>query len=49
MEIADITDPTTPALFSSLNTDGHASGIAVEGQYAYLADLDGGLKIIKLW
>ena len=47
----DISDPTTPTLAGSYDTGGYAEGVAVSGDYAYVAnDYDGykGLLIVDV-
>ena len=38
----------SPVLVSSLDTDGDALGVAVAGEYAYVADGDSGLKVVHI-
>jgi len=47
--IVDISDPTAPFIFSSLQTDGYVDDVAIADNMAYLADGGGGFKVVKLW
>ena len=47
--LVDITDPTLPALNSTINTPGQALDFAIRDQYAYIADGANGLLILDLW
>ncbi len=47
LKIADISNPTSPRVISSLDTGG-ASDVYVSGKYAYLADYSSGLIIIDV-
>ena len=38
LQILDVSDPTTPRLLGSYNTDGPVTGVAVSGNYVYLAE-----------
>ncbi|MCD6217757.1 hypothetical protein J7L05_07835 [bacterium] len=49
LKILNISDPSDPFVYSMIETEGATYDVKVERNYAYLADLDGGLKIIKLW
>ncbi len=42
LRIIDVSDPTTR------DTPDSASGIAIRGRYAYVADANGGLQVIDL-
>jgi len=47
--IADIDPPEDAALVEIVEAKGFARGVAVSGDYVYLADSTGGLRIYKLW
>ena len=44
----DISNPANPILKGNYNTSGYAYGVQVVGNYAYVADYGGGLKIIDV-
>lgn len=50
MEIVDVSDPSSPHLISSLELAGSVNIVAilVEGDYAYLADYNGGLYVVDV-
>ncbi len=41
MQVVDVSNPLSPFIASSLNTNGTAVDIRVDGQYAYIADASG--------
>jgi hypothetical protein len=47
--VFDISDPTAPALAGSCDTPGLAEAIVLHGDYAYVADHDGDLRIIEIF
>jgi hypothetical protein len=46
--VLDITDPATPTLEGSFDTSGQACGVAVAGNYAFVADGSDGLQVIDI-
>jgi hypothetical protein len=48
LRIYDISDPSRPSDVGLCRTPGHANGIAVGGDYLYLASLSSGLRIIDI-
>ncbi|MFB3881611.1 MAG: S-layer homology domain-containing protein [Armatimonadota bacterium] len=48
VSVLDITTPAHPVQVAVVDTPGSAEGIAVSGNYAYVADWDGGLRIIDI-
>jgi hypothetical protein len=46
--IVDVTDPSAPELAGSYDTEGYAFGVAVSGNYTYLADEYNGLVIVDI-
>ena len=48
LTIVNIADPAHPAFESKLYSQGYAQGIAVSGNYCYLADGTGGLQVINV-
>jgi len=46
--VIDISDPTNPTLGGAYDTPGYAIGVYVSGNYAYVADEEAGLQIIKI-
>ncbi|WP_226889029.1 DUF4114 domain-containing protein [Nostoc sp. MG11] len=48
LEIIDVTDPAAPSLTARFDTPGNAYGVAVAGNYAYVADYGSGLQIIDI-
>ena len=49
LEIWDVATPSSPTLLGRLNTPGYACGVAVAGNYAYVADYSAGLRIIEFY
>jgi hypothetical protein len=48
LNVINITDPAAPALAAFLSFPGSAFGVAVSGNFAYLADGNSGLKVINI-
>ena len=48
LSIINISDPENPDEISTVETPGNARGVAVNGNYAYLAAAGGGLRIIDV-
>jgi len=48
LRIISIIDPEYPEEVGYFDTDGHVYGVAVSGNYAYLADFWGGLRVISV-
>jgi len=48
LRIIDISSPSCPIEVESLDTPGHANGVAVADDYAFVADGGGGLRIIDV-
>jgi hypothetical protein len=48
LHIIDISDPSNPTLKGLYDTPGDAYGVAVSGNYAYVADRYSGLQIIDI-
>ena len=46
--IVDVSNPAAPTLKGSYDTTGYSYGVAVEGNYAYVADGDNGLLIVDV-
>jgi len=46
--ILDVSNPATPSVLSSLYMPGYAFGLAVEGDYAYVAEGGSGLVIVNV-
>jgi len=46
--VIDISDPANPVIFGSVDTPGNAYGVAVAGNYAYVADESAGLQVIDI-
>jgi hypothetical protein len=49
LQIIDVSDPTNPALAAVYDTRGHAHCVAVQGDYAYVADWTWGLEVIEIF
>ncbi|MEO0071569.1 MAG: hypothetical protein ABIK39_05740 [candidate division WOR-3 bacterium] len=49
LELWDVTNPTTPTRLGSCNTPSRAYGVAVAGNYAYVADEEANLRIIEFY
>jgi len=49
VQIIDIEPPESAYIVKTIDTLGRANSVQVSGGYAYVADGDGGLRIIKLW
>ncbi len=45
---SNITNPASPQWVGFDHTPGHASGVAVAGNYAYIADGNAGLRIVNI-
>ncbi len=48
LQIIDVTSPTTPREVGIFDTPGLAIGVMVAGDYAYVANYDGGLLILRI-
>jgi hypothetical protein len=48
LQVLDVSDPTRPVWVAGCDTGGAAMGVAVAGNYAYVADGDWGLTILRL-
>jgi hypothetical protein len=49
LRVVDVSDPTSPTLVGSYNTTGLSRGVAVSGNYAYVADDGaGGVQVIDI-
>lgn len=48
LRIVDISDPSNPAVVGSTYTEGISSGLAIRGNYAYMANYTGGLRIVDI-
>ena len=48
LRIIDIADPASPVEVGFYDTPGDARGVVVSGSYAYVADADSGLRVIRL-
>ena len=48
LQVYDVTDPTTPVKTATFDTPGRASGLALQGNLAYVADGEAGLQVIDL-
>lgn len=46
--IADVSDPTQPAILGTWQSSGYAEGLALMGKYVYLADGSYGLRVIDV-
>ena len=46
--IVDVSNPAAPTLKGSYDTAGSSAGVAVAGNYAYVADGDNGLVIVDV-
>ncbi|MBU1022988.1 hypothetical protein KKB99_01760, partial [bacterium] len=49
LAIVDITSPGIPSLVANLKLPAPASEIIVRGNYAFVGDFEGGLRIVRLW
>ena len=47
LEVWDVTNPESPARLGYYDTPGYALGVAVAGNYAYVADGSSGLRVIE--
>jgi hypothetical protein len=47
LRIIDVSDPSAPAVVGFYDTAGYARGVALGGDYAYVADSGGGLFILR--
>ncbi len=47
--IADVDPPEAASLVEIVEVKGNARGVAISGDYVYLADSTGGLRIYKVW
>ena len=45
LRVFDVSNPAAPVFLSFFNTNGSAIGVYVDGDFAYVADGNGGLKI----
>ena len=48
LSIFDVSDPSEPERVGFLHTSGYAQGVAVEGDYAYVADSTNGLIVVDV-
>jgi hypothetical protein len=48
LEIYNVSDPTKPIYLNKITTKSYAQHVFVQGNYAYLADVNGGLRIIDV-
>ena len=48
LQVIDISDPTDPTLAGTCDTPGHARGVAVSGDHAFVADYAAGLQVIDI-
>ena len=50
LKVIDISEPSSPKLLASLDTDGYAQGVSLsnDGTKVYMADFDAGLKVIDI-
>ncbi|MDP8239937.1 MAG: T9SS type A sorting domain-containing protein, partial [Candidatus Hatepunaea meridiana] len=48
LRVVDITDPENPEEVGYCNTPGYACGVAVSGNYAYVADHSSGLRVVNI-
>ncbi|WP_287076430.1 Calx-beta domain-containing protein, partial [Microcystis sp. M_QC_C_20170808_M3Col] len=48
LQIIDISNPVAPTLKGNYDTSGNAQGVQIVGNYAYVADYEGGLQIIDV-
>jgi len=46
--VVDVSNPAAPTLKGSYDTAWYSEGIAVAGDYAYLADLSSGLVVVDV-
>ncbi len=46
LQLIDVTDPTSPTALGQVTTPGYVEDVFVVGNYAYVADAAGGLRII---
>lgn len=49
LRIVDVSPPETASVFASIDTEGYHLDVHVDGNYAYLAAGEGGVKIIQLY
>ncbi|MEO0070733.1 MAG: hypothetical protein ABIK39_01415, partial [candidate division WOR-3 bacterium] len=49
LRVISIADPAHPNEVGYYDTPGYACGVAVSGNYAYVADYDAGLRIIEFY
>jgi hypothetical protein len=48
LQVIDVTNPASPVIVGSVDTPGEASGVAVAGTHAYVADYGSGLQVIDI-
>lgn len=48
LQVYDVTDPMAPVKTATFDTPGQASGLALRGQLAYVADGESGLQVVDL-
>jgi hypothetical protein len=48
LQVIDVSDPANPRRVGGYDTPGYALGVAVSGNYAYVADYDAGLQVIDV-
>jgi len=48
MSIVDVSDPANPSILGTYNSPGAATGVAVSGPIAYLADGESGLQVVDV-
>jgi len=48
LQVYDVTDPRAPVKTATFDTPGQASGLALRGQLAYVADGESGLQVVDL-
>jgi murein DD-endopeptidase MepM/ murein hydrolase activator NlpD/PKD repeat protein len=48
LQVIDVSDPANPRRVGGYYTSGYAEGVAVSGNYAYVADFDAGLQVIDV-
>ncbi|MEJ2354064.1 MAG: hypothetical protein P8Y03_30175, partial [Anaerolineales bacterium] len=48
LQVVDVSDPSAPTRLGEIDTPGEAVGVALEGNYAYIADGGQGLSIVDI-
>ena len=48
LQVIDVSNPANPQRVGGYDTSGHAFGVAVSGNYAYVADGANGLQVIDV-